>query len=254
MSTELKRRYLKGENIFWIGLILLTTIALSTVVFLIVKKGAGEGCALDMAYVIAEPIGFSMIALAAGIFNMKAIQADSNSKIVMKYKTKRRLWLIQGICSCISAFTVGAMVTLTVLLNGYCIFGRFYNWESRQSFYRYTLLNEGIDYVVSMPPVLIIIISWIMTSLLFLMTFLLGMLVNNITCSFSSAILFMVIVSGADSFIPCFYSRFNLYLLAFASLSQCFTKIGIVIIINIVLFIVGFLIAPFREYYEKEVS
>ena len=253
MSTELKRRYLKGENIFWIGLILLTTIALSTVVFLIVKKGAGEGCALDMAYVIAEPIGFSMIALAAGIFNMKAIQADSNSKIVMKYKTKRRLWLIQGICSCISAFTVGAMVTLTVLLNGYCIFGRFYNWESRQSFYRYTLLNEGIDYVVSMPPVLIIIISWIMTSLLFLMTFLLGMLVNNITCSFSSAILFMVIVSGADSFISCFYSRLNLHLFTWTSPSRCLTKFGVAIVINIVLFIVGFLIAPFREYYNKGV-
>ena len=99
MSTELKRRYIKGESIFWISLVLLTTVALSTVVFLIVKKSAGEGCALDMAYVISEPMGFSMIALAAGIFNMKAIQADFNSKIVMKYKTKRKLWHIQGICS-----------------------------------------------------------------------------------------------------------------------------------------------------------
>ncbi len=253
MSTELKRRYIKGENIFWIGLILLTTIALSTVVFLMVKKSAGEGCALDMAYVISEPMGFSMIALAAGIFNMKAIQADFNSKIVMKYKTKRKLWQIQGICSCISAFAVGAMVTLIVLLNGYCIFGRFYNWESKQSFYRYSLLDRGHDYRVVMTPFLIIIISWIMTSLLFLMTFLLGMLVNNITHSFSVAIVFMVIVSGADSFISCFYSRLNLYLSTLTSPSRCFTKIGIVIIINIVLFIVGFLIAPFREYYDKEV-
>lgn len=253
MSTELKRRYIKGESIFWIGLVLLTTVALSTVVFLIVKKSAGEGCALDMAYVISEPMGFSMIALAAGIFNMKAIQADSNSKIVMKYKTKRKLWQIQGICSCISAFAVGAMVTLTALLNGYCIFGRFYNWESKQSFYRYSLLDRGHDYTVVMTSFLIIIISWIMTSLLFLMIFFLGMLVNNITRSFSAAIVFMVIVSGADSFIPCFYSRLNLYLSTLASPSRCFTKIGIVIIINIVLFIVGFLIAPFREYYDKEV-
>ncbi len=253
MSTELKRRYIKGENIFWIGLVLLTTIALSTGYFLIIKDSAGEGCALDMAYIITQRLVFTMIALTAGIFNMKAIQADSNSKIVMKYKTKRRLWLIQGICSCISAFTVGAMVTLTVLLNGYCIFGRFYNWESRQSFCRYTLLNGGVDYVVSMHPVLIIIFSWTMTSLLFLATFLLGMLVNNIARSFSAAIVFMVIVCGADSFVPCFYGRLNLYLSTFASLSRCFTKIGIVIIINIVLFIVGFLIAPFREYYDKEV-
>ena len=253
MSTELKRRYIKGENIFWIGLILLTTIALSTVGFLIVKKGAGEGCALDMAYVIADPKGFSIIALAAGIFNMKAIQADSNSKIVMKYKTKRRLWLIQGICSCISAFTVGAMVTLTVLLNGYCIFGRFYNWESKQSSYRYSLIDKGHDYTVVMTPFLIIIVSWIMTSLLFLMIFLLGMLVNNITCSFSSAILFMVIVSGADSFISCFYSRLNLHLFTWTSPSRCLTKFGVAIVINIVLFIVGFLIAPFREYYNKGV-
>ena len=79
------------------------------------------------------------------------------------------------------------------------------------------------------------------------------MLVNNITRSFSAAIVFMVIVSGADSFIPCFYSRLNLYLSTLASPSRCFTKIGIVIVINIVLFIVGFLIAPFREYYDKEV-
>ncbi len=253
MSTELKRRYIKGENIFWIGLVLLTTVSLSTVVFLIVKKGAGEGCALDMAYVIADPIGFSMIALAAGIFNMKAIQADFNSKIVMKYKTKRRLWLIQGICSCISAFTLGAMVTLTALLNGYCIFGRFYNWESRQSFYRYSLLDRGHDYTVVMTPFLIIIVSWIMTSLLFLMTFFLGMLVNNITRSFSAAIVFMVIVSGADSFVSCFYSKLNLHLFTLASPSRCLTKFGVVIVINIVLFIVGFFIAPFREYYDKEV-
>lgn len=253
MSTELKRRYIKGENIFWIGLVLLTTIALSIGYFFTIKNSAGKGCALDMAYVVTQHLVFAMIALAAGVFNMKSIQADSNSKIVMKYKTKRRLWFIQGICSCISAFTVGAMVTLIALLNGYCIFGRFYNWESRQSFYRYTLLNVGVDYVVSMPPVLIIIISWTMTSLLFSMTFLLGMLVNNITRSFSAAIVFMVIVSGADSFIPCFYSRLNLYLSNFTSPSQCFIKIGIVIGINIVLFIVGFLIAPFREYYDKEV-
>ena len=120
-----------------------------------------------MAYVITQPLGFPMIALAAGIFNMKSIQADSNSKVVMKYKTKRSLWHIQGICSCISAFAVGAMVTLTALFNGYCIFGRFYNWESKQSFCRYSLLNRGADYTVSMSPFLIIIISWTMTSLLF---------------------------------------------------------------------------------------
>ena len=253
MSTELKRRYIKGESIFWISLVLLTTVALSTVVFLIVKKSAGEGCALDMVYIITQRLVFPMLALTAGIFNMKSIRADSNSKVVMKYKTKRKLWHIQGICSCISAFAVGAMVTLIALLNGYCIFGRFYNWESKQSFYRYSLLDRGHDYTVVMTPFLIIIISWIMTSLLFLMTFLLGMLVNNITRSFSAAIVFMVIASGADSFVSCFYSRLNLYLSTFASPSRCFTKIGIVIIINIVLFIVGFFIVPFREYYDKEV-
>lgn len=253
MSTELKRRYIKGENIFWIGLVLLTTVALSMGYFFTIKNSAGEGCALDMAYVVTQHLVFAMIALAAGVFNMKSIQADSNSKIVMKYKTKRRLWLIQGICSFISAFTVGAMVTLIALFNGYCIFGRFYNWESRQSFYRYTLLNIGVDYIVSMSPILIIIISWIMTSLLFLVTFFIGMLVNNITRSFSAAILFIIGISGADLFVPCFYSRLTLYLSSFTSLSQCLKQIVIVIIINIVLFIVGFLIAPFREYYDKEV-
>lgn len=253
MSTELKRRYIKGESIFWIGLVLLTTVALSIGYFLMIKDSAGEGCALDMVYIITQRLVFPMIALTAGIFNMKSIRADSNSKVVMKYKTKRRLWLVQGICSCISAFTVGAMATLTVLLNGYCIFGRFYNWESRQSFCRYTLLNEGANYVVSMSPILIIIISWTMTSLLFLATFFLGMLVNNIARSFSMAIVFMVILCGADSFVPCFYGRLNLYLLDYTSLSQCLKQIGIVIIINSVLFIAGFFIAPFREYYDKEV-
>ena len=104
MSTELKRRYIKEESIFWIGLVLLTTVALSIGYFLMIKDSAGEGCALDMVYIITQRLVFPMLALTAGIFNMKSIRADSNSKVVMKYKTKRRLWLVQGICSCISAF------------------------------------------------------------------------------------------------------------------------------------------------------
>lgn len=253
MGTELKRRYIKGENTFWIGLVLLTTIALSIGYISMIKKSSGEGCALDMVYLITQHTIFPMIALATGVFNMKAIQTDSNSKIVMKYKTKRKLWFTQVICSIIAAFTIGAIVTFIAVLGGYYIFGRFYNWESRQSFYRYTLLDIGIPYTVSITPVLILVLSWIMTSLLFFMTFLIGMIANNITRSFSTAIIIMIFIAGADLFIPCFYSRLNLYLVNWVSLPQCFTKIGIVIGINIVLFIAGTLVAPFREYYDKEV-
>lgn len=253
MGAELKRRYIKGENTFWIGLVLLTTVALSAGYIVMIKKSAGKGCALDAVYLITQHTVFPMLALAAGVFNMKAIQNDSNSKIVMKYKTKKKLWFTQVMCSVFSAFILGVSVTFIAVISGYYVFGRFYNWESKQSFYRYTLLDTGVDYTISMSPILILVLSWIMTSLLFLLTFLIGMIANNITRSFSAAIVIMIIMAGADLFIPCFYSRLNLYLVNWVNLPQCLKKIGIVIVINIILFIAGTLIAPFREYYDKEV-
>lgn len=250
--NEIKRRFINISSIKW-GVILVA-IALVTPVFsyMDIKRFYDEGCVLDSLIVMSTNFVFPYLAMAFGMWIISAMEKDSNAMIVIKYKSKNALWKIQCIAIHKMAAMFAVIITVCGMVEAKVFFVKWCNWNQELCFLSNLYTKAGMKLNEMIPPVLSIICSVIIFYLMFAITGIWGIIVQNIGGTIAATLAIavlgisdvMVNVSG----IPFFYNILGIKILMFTQL-QGFIKniIGLTVIV-LVSMVIGNFVAARREY------
>jgi len=250
MSNELKRRYINQSTFLWMLFLVITILALTTWYFdAIIRFNQGNGCLMDAVVVLAQAKVFPMAALICGMWNVLMLRCDEDPMIVIKYRNRKKLWIAECKCMGFAALVVSVMILLVGFLYASVYFSRFNNWSDEDSFPSYLLSNKGhYDPVNYIPPILIILFTFLIFSLLIYITYIIGTLVWWITSSITIPVLILASIAVLDAVSAGVLNRFNVYFTLFYGLEKCMVRLGMLIVIAFILTMAGVLICKKKEY------
>jgi len=254
MLNELKRRYINKATLLWMSFLVITILMLTTWFFhAIIRLNDGEGCVMDTVYVLAQSKVFPMLALLCGMWNILMLKCDEDPMIVIKYGNRKRIWIIECKCAGVAALVASTVILLVGFLYASVYFEKINNWGDDDSFTSYLLLNSGYhDYINYISPILIILVTFLIFSLLIYITYIIGTLTWWITGSITIPVLVIASIAVFDAVSVGILYRFNVYITLFSELQKCMVRLGTLVIFAFILTMAGLLICKRKEYKGSE--
>lgn len=216
------------------------------------KNYVTGGCAKDAILILMARYSYPFIALIAIFFFLRLCLKDSSKNIIIRYKSKRRLWICQSVAGLIYSAECMLIVYAVAIIFGLVFFGRYDVWNVNGSCFKQTMqvLYCPVE-SYNMPDAGLYILVFIMKTLVMSTTLNMILLIEYMTDKSIWAVFAAIVLNGLDII---GYNGF-MGLLDYIKISD-FTNVGyaisrlvVALIINIMTCAAGWYLAKYREYY-----
>lgn len=210
------------------------------------------GCAKDAIFVLMGRFVFPMLELISVIFYIRLALRDNNQNVVIRYGSKRRIWIYQSIGGLLYSLECVLLIYAASIGSGIAYFGTYDKWMLEGSkYYRMVIHNKWpFQMAVTQFQMYLFIVG--IKTFITNITINISLLFNYITGSTRVAILIGIIICGLD-FIAYMGScgLFELEFVNFYSMEDCILKVLIAFLADAILFLIGVYMSGFREYLGK---
>lgn len=246
------QRYENREAVIYKLIIALSTVALCIPFFIRYNKNyIAGGCAKDAVLTLMGRYVFPLVELICVVCYMRLAFKDNNQNIVIRYKSRYKIWSYQSIAGLIYSLECVLIIYITAILSGMIFFGTYSKWLIEGSYF-YGIVNKynwPLKLAVSEPVMYMIILSVKMQIISCIINIV--QIINYISDSMRISILMGIIMCIMDYIKYCgVCGILDINLVDLYSVRQCILKIVIAAVSNGVLFLTGLYISKFREYYS----
>jgi hypothetical protein len=217
-----------------------------------IKYIAG-GCAKDAVFTMMGRFVFPLLELISIIFYMRLACKDINQNVIVRYGNVRRIWMYQSLGGLLFSLEMIVVIYISAIGFGMAYFGNYDKWLSEGSLYYSvaTYYKLPLQPAVTAFQMYAVILS--LKVLIMDITINIALLADYLSGSVKISILSVIILCGLDWISYAGICGFlDISLTDLYSVKSCIVKIIIGILVNLILFIAGINISPYREFYSKK--
>jgi hypothetical protein len=248
------KRYESREAIIYKLIIALTTVVMCFPFFARynIKYIAG-GCAKDAVFTMMGRYVFPLLELITIIFYMRLALRDTNQNVIVRFKSKRRIWIYQSFGGLLFSVEMIIVIYISAIAFGILYFGNYDNWLSEGSLF----YSAATYYKLPLQPAVtaVQLYAVILSQKVIIMdiTINIALLADYLFGSVKISIVSVIILCGVDWISYAGICGFlDINLIDLYSVKSCIAKIIIGILVNLILFIAGLNISPYREFCMKK--
>jgi hypothetical protein len=173
--------------------------------------------------------------------------------VIVRFKSKRRIWIYQSFGGLLFSVEMIIVIYISAIGLGMAYFGSYDNWMSEGSLY----YSAATYYKLPLQPAVTAFQMYavILSQKLIIMdiTINIALLADYLFGSVKISIVSIIILCGLDWISYSGICGFlDISLIDLYSLQSCIVKMIIGISLNLILFIAGLNISPYREFYFKK--
>jgi hypothetical protein len=211
------------------------------------------GCAKDAIFTLKGRFVFPLLELISIIFYMRLAYRDTNQNVIVRYASKRKIWMYQSFGGLLLSLEMVIVIYLSAIAFGMAYFGSYDKWLSEGSLYysAVTYYKLPLQPEVTALQMYLVILS--QKVLIMEITINIALLADYLSGSVRISILSVIILCGLDwiSYAG-ICGSLDISLTDLYSLQSCISKIILGILVNLILFIAGINISTYREFYLKK--
>lgn len=212
---------------------------------------ATGGCAKDVVMTFEMKFYYPLIMLMALFFFIRLCLRDSSKNVIIRYKSKRKMWTYQSMSGLIFSTECILIIYAVAIIFGLLFFRQYDVWKVSGSYFYKCMKAEGYSVdAYNMPDVWLYILTVAMKVLVMSTTINVVLIVEYMTGKSVFAVLTIVLLCGLDMVS---YSGvmglLDYVIIDFVNMSYALEKLVIALFVNLVTFAAGWYLSIYREYY-----